>query len=482
MGIWLAGCRSPEAPAPPEARKDPETMKASEPELPPASASPKEEGKAPPPQEARSTPGEEPKITVGGVPPPGSPPAYLIHLESAAGGKALDIPVEVADLTKASQLERAAEMSGMTFHLRQYSPRLLIDEKLAPCPPGQGGFPVLHITLKADKKDFDTWLVPGSRLLGQAYLPRAIVECIPERSPGELDDTEKFLRQLYSYEAKFLLEEKKTGRRFILPIVEGEPSRHADPEYTVEILHYYNSYAKDMKTGKPIDQDTRPLNPAVEVRIAHAGQSRTGWLFSRLPEFSQGAEDQDAILRFVYPGIKHPHQRAALTLVDASSAPLKLYVGLAGKFFQAELSPGETTIVEELSLKIAERMDLAKIVQTTRADPRGSPAVLIAWKNGDQIEERWIPMGAQEELRAGKELFWAWLQSSAAGAHGSSLHGGISGGAAAPGGMPAGHPPLPNAPGGQPRLLPKGHPPLNPPNSPPPPPEKSTGKSTEKGG
>ncbi len=399
--------------------------------------------------------------TTAGVSPP-RPPSFLLALDPARGGPGVEVPLEVPDIGNEAELSQVIEIAGARLTAIRYSPRVLIDERIVPAPAGEPSFPALRLQLTSRTGQWETWLVPGSSLLGRSTLPPAVLECIPELEPGKLAETEAFLRKLASPEPKILLEVKRDGQRFILPAREKEETRRSDPDCTVEVLRSFKAVAIDSKTGEATDQDSRPINPAVQVRIVHAGKTRTAWLFSQYPEFSREAEDEDSIYRYLYPVADHPHQRSDITLVYSKTGPCKVFVAVGGKLHAVEVRPEEEVRVASFTLKLCERIAAARIAQTPHVNPRGGPAVLLSWESDGSKEERWIPVGAPEELRAGEAVLIARLRAGA-----RDPHAGIPqvemGGEPGPGrGLPPGHPVLRPAQGQQNKGTPGGAKPAEP--------------------
>jgi hypothetical protein len=331
----------------------------------------------------------------------------------------------------------------------------------------------VKLEVEADGRKWNTWLVPGSRVLGRAALQSALVEYLPALSPQAFEATERLLQTIHDPEPKILLELKRDGSRHILPAAVGQSGRLSEPAYEVEVLRSFKCFAIDPQTKEPVDQSWQALNPAVEVRVRRGEATRTAWLFSRLPEFSRGAEDEDGILRYVWNLEEHPHRRAELTLVDAPEGPLEAFLAQKGAVRRLQLSVGKPVEAMGIRITIEERIPASRIAQLLSIDPSGFPAVLLAWKVGERDMERWIPAGATEELRVGDALFWARFVDETGeaerGRHGSAAPqpgmplnhpsvGGKSGPrppggspAGSPAGLPAGHPALPPAGGANPR-------------------------------
>lgn len=369
--------------------------------------------------------------------PPEGPPPFLLAIEPAAGGPMIEIPIVLDDPRVGTyKFGKEAEIAGARLSLRRYSPMAFIQEKLVPAP---GGFTALKLQFGAGNRRNERWLVPGSRLLGRLAVPGVLLEYLPELSPEDLAWKEVHLRELHTPAPKILVEEKRSGRLRLLPAREKEVLRLDHLDYSLEILRMFRSFALDPSSGMPMDRKTGPHNPAVEVRVTRAGRTRTAWLFSKLPEFSREGEDDEVILRFVYPG--SGQSRPEVTIIDSSSGPMKAFAGVGGGFESGEIPLKGTTTIGGVRMGIAERIHSARIQQTFREDIRGTSAVLIAWEKSGLKGERWIPLRVPEELRIGDALFWARLRMGTQGAHGMSPHGG--GEKKSPGvypGLPEGHP------------------------------------------
>jgi hypothetical protein len=245
---------------------------------------------------------------------------------------------------------------------------------------------------------------------------------LPELSPQDLAWKEAHLRELYTPSPKILVEEKRSGHLRLLPAREKEVLRLDHLDESLEILRMFRSFALDPGSGMPMDRKAGPHNPAVEVRVTRAGRTRTAWLFSNFPEFSREGEDDELILRFVYPG--SGQSRPQVTIIDSSSGPLKFFAGVGGKFESGEIPLTGTTMIGGVRVGIAERIPSARIQQTFLEDIRGTSAVLIAWEKGGLKGERWIPLRVPEELRIGDALFWVRLRMGTQGVHGMSPRGG----------------------------------------------------------
>jgi hypothetical protein len=344
-----------------------------------------------------------------------------VRIEPAPGGDAVDVDLAAGGGAEAA-LDQRLEVEGVAFTLRRFLPELLIQESIEAAPDGAAGFVALHLVIQAGPASkWAGWLVPGSPILGRAVSSLALVEILPAAGIFDLVETEKFLKRLYDPEPKLLFEDRRSGRREILPVRPGETLAPSLPGYTLRVERFLKRFAMDLKTGAAMDHPDGLWNPALEVRIDNRGAARTAWLFSNLPEFSQGGEDRDAALRFVYP-LPPPHrQRPLLTLVDADSGPLALFACAGGEYQRLALPELSAVELGELEILAAHRLRSARIVQKTQTGAGGLPAAQIVWSDNGRTEERWLPLGVPQELRAGARVFVARLMSSAAGG-GASPH------------------------------------------------------------
>lgn len=475
------------SPAPPAAQPAPEPPPV-EPATPAPASSPAD---APLPEapvaatEARSPeppPGPTPAAS---VPPPAPPavepapgaspdskaaaaslqkPPYLLTLEPTGPGAAVDVSISVASLSRAEPLSVQARLGDLELEVSRYAPSVLIQEAVVPALPGRDGFPALQLFVISQENQWQTWLVPGSKLLGNVALPTVLVECLPEQNALELLATESQLSQLAAKGPKLLFESKADGRRLILSASQGSTSRVDFTGHEIQVLRFLNCFGLDSRTGEVVEQSQQPLNPAVEVKISRNGQSRTAWLFSQYPEFSRDGEDEVSLLRFIYPLPEHPHERASLTVIAAAQRGVRAFVGAKGKLYKGELLPGDYVQLGGFSLRLVDQLARATIQQTATEGDQGVPAVLLRWK-GAAPGERWVPLGVPEEIRAPGVSLVARLRSTAQGPHGAESPGGPNQGA-----LPAGHPairPTQQLPSGHPQLpqpakLPPGHPPTPP--------------------
>jgi hypothetical protein len=446
---------------------------------------------APPPEPATPTPQAVEVPPPPPLPVPEKPavargePPFVLELRPTSGGPKVEAPIDPVDPAIESELHGASSAGGVQFSILRFSPSLIIKEQIV-AAKGDGGPPALRLAIEHDGEKSESWLLAGSRLLGRSEERSALVEYLPSASPEEFRAREAFQRQLLNPSPKVLIELKRDGRRLTVPGEAGKETHVDDPPYRVEVLKVFNCFAIDPKTREAIDQNPRPLNPAAQVRITRGGDSRTTWLFSQLPQFSQGADDEDAALRFVWPIEGHPHEgryfsRAEILVFDSGSGLLKALVGVGGQVVIAELPVGRSVAVLGFTITAAERIASARITQTVSPAPGGSAAVLLGWVAGAEKEERWIPAGATEEIRAGPAILSARLLAKVKGPHGMGALPAAAPAAGASGPLPAGHPPVPspNLPAGHPRVpgpgeLPAGHPrvPDPPGEKPAPPPVK----------
>ncbi len=367
------------------------------------------------------------------LPAPPPAPAFVLAFESR--DSRIEMPVEVPAPGEECDVQGRATVEGLRLSLLRYVPSASIHERIVLAPEGEEGFLALHVTLETPSQRHETWLVPGSRVFGQATFPAARIECLPRQSADQLAATRDLLERLQSPGAKILLEVKSDGRRLLFPAQEGGEIRIADPGYAVTVERIFGNFTLDPKTGSAHDVGSRPFNPAVQVRIEHRGRTRTAWLFSQLPAFSREAEDEHGIFSLVYPVTDHPHQRAEITVVDGGSGPSPVFLGRAGELHEGVVPLTGATRLAGVTIGIPERITSGRIKQTVQVDPRGRPAVLVAWQRGAREGTRWIPLGLELELRFEDAVFFAQLRPGNQASAGRSPHG--VGSVA-----PAGHPPL----------------------------------------
>ena len=453
---------APAAPASIPAAAAPEAVKPAPaaPEVPPVPAAPPDAVKVEPPKADDLLSVAAPEVAK--VLPAVSP--FTLLIEPARGAKAIETPILLKDILKEEDLADAVEAQGTKFSFLRFAPSMGIQEKILAAPEG-GGPPALRFSIESEGQASETWLVPGSRILGRASFRSAVVEYIPALAPEEQEKAVALFKQIQTPTRKLLLERKSDGTRMVLS---ADPGRETVVEglddYRIEILKVFNCFAIDPKTGEASDQDARPLNPAAQVKITHAGKSRTTWLFSQLPEFSRDAEDEVAAVRFVWPIEGHPHQRAEILMVDSAGPVLKAFIGLAGQSYQAELPLGKAVSFMELKLNAVERIPASRIEQTAAPKAGGKAAVLLSWEAAGKKEERWIPVGVREEIRIGEAVFGARLLQGAGG-KAAKAHAGMDAPQEPPS-LPAGHPKIDGGADPGAVKLPAGHPKVDPPKLP----------------
>lgn len=358
-------------------------------------------------------------------------PAFLLAFESR--DSRIEMPVDVPALERECDVQGEATVEGLRLSLLRYAPSVSIHESIVRAPAGDDGFLALHIVLETPARRDDTWLVPGSRVFGKAAFPAARVECLPSQTAAQLAATRDLLKRMQSPGAKILLEVKSDGRRLLYAAREGEVIRITDPDYVVTVERIFGNFALDPKTGQAHDVGSRPFNPAVQARIEHGGRTRTAWLFSQLPAFSREAEDEHGLFSLLYPVPDPAHQRAEITVVDDESGPSPVFLARGRELHEGVIAPSGATRLAGVTIGIPERITRARIKQTVQADPQGRPAVLLAWRGAEREGTRWIPLGAELELRCEGAVFFARLLPGRQFSPGRSPHGGPVG---APGDRP----------------------------------------------